>query len=493
MNNIFKKYPLFLFLLPLFFVLHGFTENFGIVPPTEASQLFLKYCGFSIILTFLFWVLYKNFTKAGLIVFLIMAYNFFFGKLHDISKSLLGNFFFNKYSFIIPVSFLLLILLILYLKKTNKKFISITKYLNWLFLILIIIDVGNLVSKINKNHQSPIPISQKFTDCNTCPKPDIYLILADEYAGKTQLKDLFGFDNAPFLAELEKRNFHVVSNSSANYNFTEYSIASLLDMNYLTGVSEQVNQLKDLPIILNTLKKNRTLDYFLSQGYSFYNYSIFDFNNHLAPVPPTFLPLKTISITSQTFTTRIRRDLGYHLITTLKIKNNLSDYYYKDLINNNKIYELTESIASKKTANPKFIYSHLIMPHYRYYFDKNSHPIPLEKIIDDAYCKDKNLYIEYLQYTNKKLLALIDNIKNSSDKPPVIILMSDHGYRQFKNNEPEYKEYQFMNLNAVHFPDKNYSLLYNNISNVNQFRVILNSLFSQKIPLLKDSTIFLDQ
>lgn len=493
MFSFFRKYPLFLYFLSLFFVLHGYTENFGIVPSAEALVLLLKYISFAIVLSFLFFFFYKNLIKASLVVFFIMAYNFFFGKLHDISKNVFGNFLFNKYSFIIPVSFLLLILLILYFKKTNKEFISITKYLNWLFLILILMDAGNLVLKVIKNNQSPVAISQEFTDCNACPKPDIYLIVADEYAGQTQLKDLFGFDNAPFLAELEKRNFHVVSNSSANYNFTEYSIASLLNMNYLTGVSEHVNNLKYLPIVLNTLKKSRALGYFLSQGYSFYNYSIFDFNNHLAPVPPTFLPLKTISITSQTFTTRIQRDLGYHLLTTLKIKKILSDYYYKDLNNNNKIYELTESIASKKTKNPKFIYTHLVMPHYRYYFDSNSQPVPFEKIINDAYCKDKNSYIEYLQYTNKKLLALIDHIKKSSDKPPVIILMSDHGYRQFKNNEPEYKEYQFMNLNAVYFPDKNYSLLYNNISNVNQFRVILNSLFQQKIPLLKDSTIFLDQ
>ena len=40
-------------------------------------------------------------------------------------------------------------------------------------------------------------------------------------------------------------------------------------------------------------------------------------------------------------------------------------------------------------------------------------------------------------------------------------------------------------------PDGNNSGFYDGMSNVNQFRVLLNSQFKQKLPLLKDSTNFL--
>jgi len=49
----------------------------------------------------------------------------------------------------------------------------------------------------------------------------------------------------------------------------------------------------------------------------------------------------------------------------------------------------------------------------------------------------------------------------------------------------------FKNLNAVYFAGKDYHLFYDSVSGVNQFRIILNSLFNQSISLLKDATIFL--
>jgi Sulfatase len=234
----------------------------------------------------------------------------------------------------------------------------------------------------------------------------------------------------------------------------------------------------------------------MNQGYSFYNYSSFEFKGHSSPVKAAFIAGKTIPITSQTFLARLRRDLGYHLITTLKLKWVMKKFYYDDLYNNEKVYELTMSVAAKKNKKPKFVYTHLVMPHYRYYFDSIGNATPFEKIIDDNYCADKDAYIEYLQYANKKLLALLDSIKKTSASPPVIILMSDHGYHQFLSDEDIKKvdkKYYFMTLNAVYFPNGNYSLFYDSMSNVNQFRVVLNSLFRQNLPLLKDSTIFLAQ
>lgn len=490
-KNIIKTLPFFLYGLSFFFVLHGFTENFGIVPPADAFLLFLKYSGFSVILAFLFWILYKNFTKASLVVFFIMAYNFFFGKLHDISKIIFKNSFVIKYSFILPATIVLLVLLILYLKKTDKPFTLTTKYLNWLFIILILLDAGNLTLKIIKNDNRSIENRAGFTDCNTCPKPDIYLIMADEYAGQTELQHIFNFDNTPFFTELEKRGFHVVSNSLANYNFTQYSVASLFNMSYLTEFSGNPYSQDELAKTLAILKENRILHYLLSQGYSFYNYSMFDFTGHPSPVSPTFIPLKNILITSQTFTNRIRRDVGFHLVTRFKTKKVFSNFYYTDLNNNNKLYELTKSIASKKSKHPKFVYTHLVMPHFHYYFDKKGEPTPLEKIMDNYYSRNKTAYIEYLQYANEKLLALIDHIKKSAEKPPIILLMSDHGYRQFNKGEQVDSKYYFMNINSILIPGNNYSGFYDGLSNVNQFRVLLNSQFNLHLPLLKDSVSFL--
>ena len=41
------------------------------------------------------------------------------------------------------------------------------------------------------------------------------------------------YDNTPFLSELEKRGFRVVSCSSSNYLATKFSIPSIVNMDYL--------------------------------------------------------------------------------------------------------------------------------------------------------------------------------------------------------------------------------------------------------------------
>lgn len=497
MISLFKKYPLFIYSLCLFFVLHGFTENYDTILLKDAFILLLKYFAFAIFAIFLFWLFYKNFTKASLIVFLILCFNFFFGTVVDFLNTHFGNFFLTKYTFILPATAITFIIVIIYIKKTNRHLKNISHYLNWLFLILILIDTGTLIQKlIQKKSEKNKDILKEYIACDSCRKPDIYLILTDEYAGQSELQDIFNFDNSQFLDQLKKRGYHVSPKSSGNYNFTHYCMASMLNMQYLEGIDGIHGGRNDLSISYKTLRENKTLQFLSNLDYSFYNYSIFNFNKHPSPLIPTFIPGKTLPITAQTFIHRAVKDLGYHLITTFKLKWAVSKFYYADLNNNDKVFNLTKAIATKKTVSPKFVYTHLAMPHYRYYFDSKGVAATFEKVIDDNYCSNKKGYIEYLQYVNGKLLTLIDHIAKSSEKPPVIILMSDHGYRQFLSNEDIKnvdKKYYFMNLNAVYFPDRNYSLFYDSISNVNQFRVVLNSLFNQKLPLLKDSTIFLAQ
>ncbi len=96
-------------------------------------------------------------------------------------------------------------------------------------------------------------------------------------------------------------------------------------------------------------------------------------------------------------------------------------------------------------------------------------------------------YLEYVTYTNSKIRELITIIQKNNPEA-VIILLSDHGFRE--KGSTRYDHF-FQNLNAVYYADKDYSGLYDSITSVNQFRVVINKLFHGSLPLLKDSTIFL--
>ena len=129
------------------------------------------------------------------------------------------------------------------------------------------------------------------------------------------------------------------------------------------------------------------------------------------------------------------------------------------------------------------------MPHYPYLFDRNGRRLSFEESQQGG---RKDLYLEYLQYCNKQCLALADSILKKDKTGPIVILMSDHGFTKYDASAID-PSYNFDNMINIYLPDKNYSEFPDTISNVNLFRFILNKQFKQRLPLLKDSTIFLKE
>ena len=486
MTELIRTKPGFLVLLPVFFVLHGFSRNYDSVPVKDALLLTLIYLGSSLVIAGIFWLFYRDFIKAGLIAFLLMAYHFFFGSIQDGITNYLPGSFLLRYRFILPVSFLFFLAGIIWLKKRQKPLISLVFYLNAALLVIILVDAAWLSAKIaGLDKDKPFSLSaQRFSPCDTCIRPDVYFIIADQYTGRVALKEVFNFDNDSFQNELEARGFHIAKNSSSNYNLTPFSIASTLNMDYLE-LKKGPQNYESVGYSYQVIRNSSVLKFFNANHYQFFNCSIFDFDDHHANKYAAFLPYGIELITSQTFASRLESDFRPDILKGMFGETLQRKMAYKYLHFNDKVFERTRNIASQPGDTPKFIYTHLMMPHYPYYFDSKGNSLPLEKLSGIKKVNSHD-YLEYLQYTNKKLLQLVDDILDNSPTPPLIMVLGDHGFRH-----PEIKtdrKYDFMNMNAVYFPHKNYSLFYDSISNVNEFRVIFNTYFGQHLPLLIDSS-----
>ncbi len=485
--HIIRTKPVFLYLLPFFFVLHGFTENYDFIPANDAFLLTGIYLGASVILAFLSWILFRNFTKANLLAFFLMAFHFFFGSVHDFLKNIFPGTFIIKYAFILPAAALSFIVLVIFLKKRKSPLFKISYYLNILFIVLLLTDSIVLTGKIINKKNVSYAVPPGFTPCNHCSKPDVYFILADEYAGNRELKDLFRFDDSAFISELSGLNFHTIPGSYSNYNYTPFSVASMLNMDYLDLAGKDRDK-PDLTYCYEKIRDNTLLQFLRSAGYDFYNYSVFDFEGQPARTRETFLPAKTRLITAQTFLSRFDKEIRFNLVSRWKSKKNLEILTYYNKTNNENIYSLTRELAEQKTARPKFVYAHLMMPHYPYYYDRNGKEKPFETLLEGNQ-SNKESYIEYLQYCNKKFIELIEHILRSSATPPIIVLAGDHGFRHF--SEPVESKYYFLNLVSVHLPSKNYNGFNDSLTGVNLFRAVLNAQYEQHLPFLKDSTSYL--
>jgi hypothetical protein len=88
--------------------------------------------------------------------------------------------------------------------------------------------------------------------------------------------------------------------------------------------------------------------------------------------------------------------------------------------------------------------------------------------------------------------SMVDNILSQADpeRPPVIILQSDHGARNKKTGSPDSvilenypEEYKTSILFALYMPGYDTSSLPQDVDPINTFPIVFNYLFNANIPL----------
>ncbi len=483
----FRNKFLFLFLLPLFYVWHGYVENYNLVSLKGMILLLAIFTGISLFCYLSLFIIYRNRARAATGALLLMLVFLFFGPFRDFLLRIAPGLFINRYSFLLPFILVTVIILLRLLKSMKSAPGKLVVYVNTLFVLFLLVDTGRMLVKAGQYKKQVLLSSVPgFRDCDSCSRPDVFLILADEYAGHESLDSFFRFNNAAFEEQLRARGFHIVPGSHSNYNSTPFSMASLLNMSYLNGLKGSHKSRKDLNTCYHALENSKLVSFFKDRGYLFYNYSPFDIAGTPSRTEENFLPQNTSWISGQTLYGRIRRDLGYHWLRFFGGKKAMRRYNEKEGKNNQRNEALTIDLLKSVPEKPRFVYTHLMLPHYPYYFNKDGQPYAIETVQD--HYNDKDRYIQYLQYANLRLLALVDSILAASPSP-VILLMGDHGFRQWDN--PPSMHALYNNLNAVLIPGRDYSRFYEGISNVNEFRVLLNTVFGQQLALLKDSTVFI--
>jgi hypothetical protein len=494
-SEILKTKPLYLVTLPVFFVLHGFLENYGFVSARDAFVLCLSYILLTFSIAVFSWVFFRNWTKAALITVIWMSFFFFFGAIHEFFKEHESLQFFSRYSFLLSAFFGSLVIIFIILKKIRKPFFRTTMFLNVLFLIYLIVDLGGVLIKVANPRSQQLSVygfarESRYNTCDTCAKPNIYLLLMDEYSSSLSLKETFKFDNSHLDSFLVGQGFQIQSKSKSNYNFTAFSMSATLNMSFIEGIQNIKAVTSDDYATCGILvRDNEVIKFLDAHGYEIVNYSVFDLAGHPAMVEQSFLPLKTKLITDRTLFARMNKDIGWLLMTKFPFSLFKRNYILKHRDNNKKFQELVEKSAKEKKTRPRFVYAHFYMPHPPYYYDRHGKETDNATLYKEYKSDPLYSYLDYLIWTNDRIKEMITTIRQN-EPDAMIILLSDHGYRKSMANNPE-PQYFFQNLNAVYFPDGNYTGLYDSITNVNMFRVILNKTFNQQFSMLPDSTVFL--
>jgi hypothetical protein len=492
-----ERWGLHAFLLPIFFVIHSYQQYYGLVSKTVAIKSYLTILLGTVVLFILIQALTKHVNRSLQLVTLYSLIFLFFGVVKDFLELSIHIPIITRYSIFLPIIIVIAILFTrLILRKTN--FGKINLFQNTLLLILIVFDCISLSTPASSSlfHKNSLvkQTSFHFNSSTNCERPDVYYLVYDCYPGTQFLKDYMQFDNSGFDLELKQNEFCVIKKPKSNYNRTAFSIASTLNFQYLQDIQDHLTpNSKNYSQALLTIRQSDVLKIFKFFDYKFYNLSIFDFENNPAVYKENFLTLAPERILMyNSLIERVTQDLSWNFNSPAFQRNKqvLNEYQLKKRDFNNLVIDSLLKLSFLQGTKPKFVYAHFYLPHPPFFYDANGNSNNIQLVTDETSFRNKNLFLSYLKYTNHKILQICNTIKKGSNNKALILLQSDHGFTDFEGG-PAGPETFFKNYIALFSPDKDYSALYDTISNINTFPIIFNKYFGANIPLQKDSSIFL--
>jgi hypothetical protein len=492
-----RKWPVHVLLLPLYFIASVYSQYAGLFDSAESvSVTLLVYLGIGLAFA-VFYLIYRNIVKAGIATTIIGILYLFFGNIKELLRHSDLFYFISHYKTLVPLLFLLVITLFLWLRKRNKTNYQLNLFLNILLLIYLVIELWNFTRMISKSRSTEDQsITLKAPGNPFANRPNIYYILLDCYPGSGYQREVLNVEENDFDVYLKQKGFYVVDESRSNYNMTSFSIASLFNMVYLDWLplNEKVKPYhynKTIQLVRNAL----VFDWLAEQGYELHNLSVFDM-----PGKPSHNKEQFLSTTGKeiilhnTFWKCLYRDVFPGIFPSIKKKmvedarNTRKERLQVFRRYNRQILDSLYQLPGRPSNNPKFVYAHLEMPHFPYFYDSTGKAYPDELVFGKDIITNKERFKNYIGYTNLQVMTLLDSVFMRNNSRDIIIIQSDHGLNDL---DVKRRDDAFRNYTAFYFPDRDYGQMKNGLSNVNTFRIIFNKYFGQQLPLLKDSSSYI--
>jgi hypothetical protein len=386
---------------------------------------------------------------------------------------------------------------------TNRGWDETTKILNVVALVLVFSSVFNiLIHEYNEQGVSqericlePIEIGVE-QSCQQVALPNIYYIILDGYGRADILDELYSYDNSEFLEFLESREFHVADRSRSNYAQTALSLASSLNLDYLDGLVQRLGEEGQDRDPLEVLIERSAVIKFLKQC----GYTVVAFPTGYSPTT-----IDGADILMRGGWAPNGLEIGLLLTTPIPwLIVSTSEFSLETQHADRILGTLGRIPDTAEVRSPHFVFVHILAPHPPFLFDADGDRIEPERphtyddgshFFEDGGTRSEYMegYIGQLQFVNKRLEVLIDDLLSRSSQPAIIVLQADHGsglLLDWDDLENTYLNERFSILNAFLLPGDGAADLYDEITPVNTFRLILNHYFDTGLELLEDRSYF---
>jgi hypothetical protein len=492
-SNKYNQFPWHTVLFSLFPILAEATYNINQINIMVVYRPLSISLAASILLLFSLKLIFRDWQRAGLLVTLLLILFFSYGHVYNILHNI-------KIADVPIVRNRTLALLWLFiaglgtwyiLSSRNKEWLGrLSRILTLIIAFLTAFQLGSLLwFAYQINHTD---VTEQVLDSPYLPDdpevksailPDVYYIILDSYGRSDILKASYGIDNTAFISQLQGLGFYVARCSMSNYAQTEMSLVSTLNFSYLDTLSTTFTPNHDNNALLITLIKNSATRRILErQGYKTVAFATGYYWTEWENADYYFSPGGYWNITE--FETMIIRSSAGLILLDSGLLN--TDQASAEIIRGRTLYVLDKLESLPSDIAPKFVFVHLIIPHRPFVFGPNGESTLIGPLSSErSYSREEYSegYGNQVNYINDRITEIVSKIIAGSKNPPIIILQGDHGPGLSSNQD------RMSILNAYYFPEKS-SLLYDNISPVNTFRVILDEYLNGNYKILEDVNYF---
>lgn len=331
----------------------------------------------------------------------------------------------------------------------------------------------------------------------SAPKRDIYYIILDRYANAQTLREVYGFDNRPFLEALEDRGFTIAGDAWANYWKTAFSVMASMSMDYIDPDRFDTTEPPNFTPLHAALRDHLPVPVTLKAlGYEYIH-----LGSYWEPTGTNVDADVSLRYEDATeFADVLRSTTALVLIDRPTERGGDTEAApYRELARATTLYAFERLEESVGRRGPTFVFAHILVPHPPYVFDTDG-SMPSRRTARRRLEVDQ--YVRQLTWTNGRVLRAIDRLTDvPPGEEPIIIIQADEGpwppgfrkdARNFQWLDATARDIQqkFGILNAFYLPgvDAAAAGVTDRTSPVNEFRIVFNAYFDADLPLLPDVT-----
>lgn len=473
------------FLLGIYPVVMLLAFNLEAVSTRSALRPLLLSLSGTVVLLLATRALLGSWQKSALVTSSALVLFFSYGHIYNYLEQInVGVIQLGRHRFLAPVWLALFLASVWWVEASKAKLQSVNKSINLLAGLILIFPLAQMGLFAYRSLEAGAGTTAAKAQLASLkapagePLPDIYYIILDGYARDDVLHKFYQLDITDFLARLKKLGFYVASCAQSNYAQTQLSLASSLNLNYLETLDDRYAAGNTSRVGLPQLIKHSAVHRsFKDLGYTTVAFETGYEATEMRDAD-VYLSPRTIQGMSDFESLFIRTTAGRLLAEGVAAINIKPDWKARDQAHRARVlYTLEKLPTIPALRGPKFVFAHIISPHWPHVFGPNGEPVHEHQDSASGY-RDQVIFI------NKKIEPILAEIIAQSPRPPIIVIQGDHG----SIIESPFRRMSI--FNAYYLPNDGDQQLYENISPVNTFRLIFDYYLGGDYELLPDISYY---